>query len=41
MLGLRRQVSFVPTGDIALAFLSTEEIATEMALSKAPDNAGA
>jgi hypothetical protein len=29
-------VSKVPTGDIALAFLSTEEIATEMALSKSP-----
>ena len=25
-----------PTGDIALAFLSTEEIATKMALSKSP-----
>jgi hypothetical protein len=26
----------VPTGDIALAFLSTEEIATEMAINKSP-----
>jgi hypothetical protein len=36
MFRVRRHVSKVPIGDIALAFLTTEESATAMAISKSP-----